>query len=86
MACSAVILRLAPVFTPRAARSLVRSRALSTPSYGLSDEVAAAAIKRDVDIRTHHLALNTDVPAASLAPGSDAVNADDVRRKRLVYR
>ena len=83
----AAIVRLAlvrPGPVRRATSTLLRS--FSSTDYGLSDEAAASAKQRDELIRKEHLGLNTAVPLSSLAPGAQEVDADGVRRKRLVYR
>ena len=42
--------------------------------------------KRDKSIRLQHHALNTNFPPQSMSPGQSTVDADEVRRKRLIYR
>lgn len=67
--------------------SVKRAGAVFKDSVTLDDpELLARAAARDQTIRAEHLRLNTNFPIASQAPGAPAADADEIRRKRLIYR
>ena len=60
-------------------------------SLGITAKQARRVDERHITMRAEHHALSTTFPAHALAPGADgasasAVDFDEVRRKRLIYR